>query len=56
MPTKRWAGAMPLSIRIRWFVIGFLEQQIQTMITERILMYDKKERIQKVMPTKPADR
>jgi hypothetical protein len=35
----RYAGRMPLGIRIRWFIAGFFEGQIQTMITERILAY-----------------
>ena len=36
----RYSKRMPFWIKVRWFVAGFLEQQIQTMITERLLAYD----------------
>src|ERR1035437_9184613 len=29
----------PLSIRLRWLVVGWLETQLQTVITRRILAY-----------------
>lgn len=37
----RYTGKMPVGTKIRWFIAGFLESQIQTMITERILAYDR---------------
>jgi hypothetical protein len=42
MPTiagRQYQGRMPLSIKLRWWLVGFLEEQIQTIITERLLMY-----------------
>ena len=36
---RRYPGGMPFAIRLRWFVVGWVETQLQSMITRRILAY-----------------
>lgn len=38
---SRYSGEMPLGVRLRWFVLSLFEPQIQALITERILAYDR---------------